>query len=319
MRHVLRSQQFDEELLLLLFERAADLQTNFDDPRRHRMMGQLLAGSMLFNVFYEPSTRTRMSFAAAAQHLGMQVVTTENAREFSSSAKGETLEDSIRVMCEYRPDVIVLRHHEDGAAERAAVVSGVPVINAGDGGGQHPTQALLDLYTIKHELERISNLHLLIGGDLARGRTARSLAYLISKFPGNRITFVSPRELSVGEDIKQHLSEHEVPYSETEELRDALPEADVVYWTRTQLERHKGQILDPFVLGVDELALMKQDTVLLHPLPRIGEITVEVDSDPRAAYFRQAGNGMFVRMALIEWVLELLAPGPTSDDSQERT
>ncbi len=306
-RHVLASQQFDPKLIQRLFVRAEELQRTLDDPRKHQKLGSLLAGRLMFTIFYEPSTRTRISFAAAGQHLGMQVIATENAREFSSAAKGETIEDTIRVLCQYRPDVIVLRHHETGAAERAAKVSTVPILNAGDGTGQHPTQALLDLYTIQREAGRLDNLKVVIGGDLAHGRTARSLVYLLAKFPSNEIIFTSPESLKMNRDIIRYLKRRGMSYSETADYQTSLKDADVVYWTRIQKERFEGAgTIEPFVIGAREMKLMKKDAVLLHPLPRVDEITSEVDSDPRAAYFRQAGNGMFIRMALIEWTLGLL-------------
>src|SRR4051812_47294546 len=184
LRHVLKSQQFDRPLLEELFRRADQLDKDHSKESS-------LSGKLLFNVFYEPSTRTRMSFAAAAARLGMQVVGTENAKEFSSAAKGETLEDSVRVFCAYQPEAIVLRHFETGAAEAAAKVSTVPIINAGDGAGQHPTQALLDVYTVYSELGGIDGKTILVGGDLAHGRTARSFVYLLAKFDDIRLIFVS--------------------------------------------------------------------------------------------------------------------------------
>lgn len=292
-------------MLERLFDRTDGMQQEFGSPELSRR----LAGRMLFNVFYEPSTRTRMSFSAAAQHLGMHVTTTENAREFSSMAKGESLEDTIRVLCACRPDVIVLRHYETGAAERAAAMSSVAIINAGDGQGQHPTQALLDLYTIRRERGAIDGSVVVIGGDLARGRTARSLAYLLGKFEGISIIFVSPRALRIGLDIKDYLARNNVPHREEEDLQAVLPQADAVYWTRTQRERPlAGELSDGdswgrYVIGPAEMERMKPDAVLLHPLPRNEEIATAVDGDPRAAYFRQAGNGMVIRMALLEWVL----------------
>jgi len=306
MRHVLNAQQFTPELLGIIFKRANELQLIVDDPRKHQKLGSLLAGGMLFNIFYEPSTRTRISFSAAGQHLGMQVVNTENAKEFSSAIKGETLEDTIRVLCQYRPSVIVLRHFETGAIERAAKVSTVPIINAGDGVGQHPTQALLDIYTIQKEAGRLKNLDIVIGGDLKHGRTARSLSYLIAKFPGNKITYVSPKELRIASDIKMYLKSHKVAFQETDLLIPALKTADVVYWTRVQKERATAESKISYIIGKKELAAMKPKAILLHPLPRITEISTEVDNDPRAAYFRQAGNGLFIRMALIEWALGYL-------------
>lgn len=308
MRHVLRSQQFDRPLLEQLFRRADWFHNKIRTLHGRRMLQEILRSRMLFTVFYEPSTRTRMSFAAAAQHLGMEVVTTENASEFSSAVKGESLEDTIRVLCEYHPDVIVIRHHETGAAERAARVSSRPIVNAGDGQGQHPTQALLDLYTIRQEIGRLDGLTVTIGGDLARGRTARSLAYLLTKFDKARLIFIAPPGLEMGDDIKEHLAEKGTPFIEESSLAVALPKSDVVYWTRIQKERaapgvdHEA-VARQFSIGSRELELMKPEAVLMHPLPRNAEIAAAVDSDPRAAYFRQAGNGMLIRMALLEWVI----------------
>ncbi|MBC7943619.1 aspartate carbamoyltransferase [Candidatus Saccharibacteria bacterium] len=303
MRHILESQQFDIQLIDKLFKRADEFRVLLD--RKDPSLSKVLDGEMMFTIFYEPSTRTRMSFSAAAQHLGMKVVTTENARDFSSAVKGETLEDSIRVMCQYQPSLIVLRHHEDGAANKAAGVSTVPIINAGDGTGQHPTQALLDLYTINKELGKLDGLNIVIGGDLAHGRTARSLAYLLAKYPKNKITFVAPEVLKIDDDIKSYLTRHKISFQETENIREALPRADVVYWTRVQKERFDStKLKGGFNIGVEEMKLLPKKSVLLHPLPRIDEISIEVDKDPRAAYFRQAGNGMFIRMALIEWALK---------------
>lgn len=309
MRHVLRAQQFDRPLLNDLFRRTDELKRTLNNPIKRRGLDERHRGRVLFNVFYEPSTRTRMSFAAAAQHLGIKVVTTENAREFSSAIKGETLEDTIRVLCEYYPDVIVLRHYETGAAEQAARVSTVPIINAGDGRGQHPTQALLDLYTIHQALGRIDDLTVVIGGDLANGRTARSLSYLLTKFDRIRIVFVAPEQLRMHDDIKTYLTEKGTEYREEENLERALGEADVVYWTRIQRERLDDpatfeRVHNRYMIGAVQLALMKPQAILMHPLPRTAEISCEVDQDPRAYYFRQAGNGMFIRMALLDWVIE---------------
>jgi len=309
MRHVLYSQQFDREILRQLFERADQFRRRIEEPSERAALTQLYRGKMLFSVFYEPSTRTRMSFSAAAEHLGMSVVTTENAREFSSALKGESLEDTIRVLCEYYPDAIALRHYENGAAERAAEVSTVPIINAGDGSGQHPTQALLDLYTIHQALGTIDGLTVTIGGDLSHGRTARSLAYLLAKFNGIQIRFVAPPELRMGTDIKEHLNEKGVPFKEEYALDDALSISDVVYWTRVQRERlapgtsQLGESAS-FVIGPEQMAQLKPNAILMHPLPRLDEIPTAVDADPRAWYFRQAGNGMLIRMSLLEWILE---------------
>ena len=305
MRHVLNSQRFNRELLQRLFTRANEFRERIGVPLERSALTQLHRGKMLFSVFYEPSTRTRMSFSAAAEYLGISVVTTENASEFSSAVKGESLEDTIRVLSEYYPDAIVLRHHESGAAERAAAVSGVPIINAGDGNGQHPTQALLDLYTIYESLGSIDGITITIGGDLANGRTVRSLAYLLAKFKNVYIIFVSPPNLAMGDDIKNYLNKKTDIYFEerTSLAGDALRWSEVVYWTRIQKERSTEKGPENFIIGPEEVSKMKSRAILMHPLPRLTEIPISVDSNPRAKYFKQAGNGMLIRMALLEWVM----------------
>lgn len=306
MTHILEAQQFDRPTLDYLFERTNALSGVFS--HRERSVLRRYTGRMLFNVFYEPSTRTRMSFASAAQHLGLHVVDTENARDFSSAIKGESLEDTIRVLCQYCPDMIVLRHFETGAAERAAQVSSVPIINAGDGRGQHPTQALLDLYTIQQAHGRVDGLTVLVGGDLANGRTVRSLVYLLTKYQHVKIVFVAPPQLRMGDDLKKYLTRKGVSFHEEADLAQVLPLADVVYWTRIQKERlvdvSYDEVSNYYRIGTPELALMKPTAIIMHPLPRVQEITTDVDRDPRALYFRQAGNGMFIRMAVIEALLE---------------
>ncbi len=250
-----------------------------------------------------------MSFGAAAKHLGLDVVNTENARDFSSAIKGETLEDTVRVLGEYHPDLIVLRHFETGAAERAAHVSAVPIVNAGDGRGQHPTQALLDLYTIQQAHGRLDGLTVVIGGDLANGRTVRSLAYLLAKYERVRLIFVAPSVLAIGDDMKAYLTRKHVSFSEELNLDRALQRADVVYWTRIQQERlapdvRYEDVVHQYTIGTPQLRQMKSSAILMHPLPRVNEISTEVDLDPRALYFHQAGNGMFLRMALMSAILE---------------
>jgi len=299
--HVVESQQFSRALLEELFTRADEIKR---EP--HRFIGRL-AGQVMAALFYEPSTRTRLSFEAAMLRLGGQTMGTDNAREFSSAAKGETLEDTIRIVSGYA-DVIVLRHKEEGAARRAAAVSTVPVINAGDGPGQHPTQALLDLYTVRAELGKVDGVRVAMVGDLANGRTVRSLTYLLSKFKDVKVWFVAPPEVAMREDLKAHLDEHHVPWLETEDLAGVLPEVDVVYMTRIQKERFTDLETYDKVRGVyridkDALARMRKYAVLMHPLPRVDEIAPDVDDDPRAAYFRQARNGLQVRMALLEKLL----------------
>ena len=301
LRNVIESQQFSRSLLEDLYARADEMKR---EP--HRFMGRL-AGQVMAALFYEPSTRTRLSFEAAMLRLGGQTMGTDNAREFSSAAKGETLEDTIRIVSGYA-DVIVLRHSEEGAARRAASVSTVPIVNAGDGPGQHPTQALLDLYTIRAELGRIDGVHVAMVGDLANGRTVRSLSYLLSKFKDIKLWFVAPPQVAMRDDLKSHLDEHHVPWVETQDLDAVLPEVDVVYMTRIQKERFTDPEAYNAVKGVyridgESLARMRKYAVLLHPLPRVDEIAPEVDADPRAAYFRQARNGLHIRMALLDRIL----------------
>jgi aspartate carbamoyltransferase catalytic subunit len=301
LRHVIESQQFSRALLEELFARADDMK-----GQPHHFSGRL-NGQVMAALFYEPSTRTRLSFEAAMLRLGGRTIGTDNAREFSSAAKGETLEDTMKIVSGYA-DVIVLRHNEEGAARRAAAVSSVPVINAGDGPGQHPTQALLDLYTIRDEIGHIDGIRIALVGDLANGRTVRSLTYLLSKFRDIRVCFVAPPQVGMRQDIKDHLDEHHVPWVETRDLNAVLPQVDVVYQTRIQKERFPDEASYLAVKGVyridgQTMALLRKDAIVMHPLPRVDEIAPEVDSDPRAAYFRQARNGLFIRMALLDKVL----------------
>jgi aspartate carbamoyltransferase catalytic subunit len=301
LKHVIESQQFSRSMLDELFALTEEIKS---EP--HRFSGRL-NGSVMAALFYEPSTRTRLSFEAAMLRLGGSTMGTDNAREFSSTAKGETLEDTIRIVSGYA-DVIVLRHNEEGAAKRAAGVSSVPIINAGDGPGQHPTQALLDLYTIQQELSRVDGIRIAMVGDLANGRTVRSLTYLLSKFKDIKIWFVAPPQVAMREDLKEHLTEHNIPWVETEDLDAVLPEVDVVYQTRIQKERFADPAAYLALKGIyridnRSLGLMRKYSIVMHPLPRVDEIAPEVDSDPRAAYFRQAHNGLHIRMALLNILL----------------
>ncbi len=315
LHHVIEAQQFDRPTLAELFTLTRQMEQVVErggsDAFRHRIMATL---------FYEPSTRTRFSFETAMHRLGGRVISTENAAEFSSVSKGETLEDTIRILNGYA-DLIVLRHYEVGAAQRAAAVSRVPVINAGDGPGQHPTQALLDLYTIEKEIGSIDGLRIAMVGDLANGRTVRSLAYLLGKFRDVHIWFVAPPPLRMKDDILTYLAEHGVEYTEESSLEKVLPEVAVVYQTRIQKERFGDRIADYekcrglYVINAASLRLMKPHAIVMHPLPRVDEISMEVDQDPRAAYFRQAQNGLYVRMALLARVMERPAspPAPRPD------
>ena len=299
LRHVVESQQFTLPLLMELFARTKGME-------RVAARGGTLdyQNRIMATMFYEPSTRTRFSFEAAMHRLGGRVLSSEHARAFSSEIDGEQVEDSIRIIGSYA-DVIVIRHHEEGGAKRAALVSPVPVINAGDGnGGQHPTQALLDLYTIYRE-RPLTGLNIAFIGDLDRGRTARSLAYLLAKFERVKIQFVAPPELQMREDILQHLDRHGVCYELTSDIAKAVSEADVVYQTRIQPGRvADAAALRRFAIDSSVLQRMKHDAMILHPLPRTVELDKTVDDDPRALYFRQATNGLYVRMALLTMVLD---------------
>lgn len=258
-------------------------------------------GRTLATLFYEPSTRTRLSFEAAMCRLGGNVITTENAAAFSSAIKGESLEDTIRIVSSYA-DVIVLRHPEKGSAERAAAVSKVPLINAGDGDGEHPTQALLDIYTVQRECGRVDGLHFAFVGDLRYGRTVHSLIRLLGLYENVKITLVSPGTLSLPQDVLKFIKEPVV----TESLHEALAaKPDVVYLTRIQAERHPVMAapLKEYTITRQEMGILHDKAILMHPLPRVSEIHQEVDSDPRAAYFRQAENGYWMRAGILTHLL----------------
>lgn len=270
-----------------------------------------LEDKRMITFFYEPSTRTRASFEMAMKFLGGEVsFSTENARIFSSVAKGETLEDTIRVLNGYSPDVIVLRSDEKGMAKRAADISDAPIINAGDGIGEHPTQALLDIYTIQREVGRVDDISIVMIGDLKRSRTVHSLTRLLAKFKNVKMYFVSPEELRMDDDIKEHLRKRNVLFEEIDDLLSASSDvynANVFYQTRIQKERGS----DPntfnqklFSINKETLSSIRIDATIMHPLPRNEEISPEADRDSRAAYFRQSENGLYVRMALLKLILE---------------
>ncbi len=303
MEHFIESQQLTPELIFNIFSRA-------DEFRKDRIHEPVLRGKVLATLFYEPSTRTRLSFETAMLRLGGSVVTTENAKEFSSAVKGETLQDSIRVVSNYA-DCIVMRHYEEGMAKIASEISKVPVINAGDGKGQHPTQALLDLYTIWRESGKLENLKIAIVGDLASGRTARSLCYLLGKFPGNEIIFLAPEHLRMKQDIKEYLSRHGVAYREEKNLDEVLPQVDIVYMTRIQKERitldEYNHARGKYIINQGNFHLLKKSARILHPLPKIDEIVLPIEieeTDERVAYFRQAENGLYIRMALLVHLMQ---------------
>jgi len=264
----------------------------------------LLHGKILASLFYEPSTRTRLSFETAMQRLGGQVVTADGL-QFSSLYKGESVEDTIKVVNQYA-DIIAMRHPEQGSADRAASVSAIPFINAGDGPGQHPTQALLDLYTIEKERGKIDGIHITMVGDLKFGRTVHSLSFLLGLYKDIRFTLVSPAELTMPEKVTSFYREKKIAYTETENLEDGL-DADVVYMTRVQKERFEDaaqyeRLKLKYILTAQQLK--GRSVTVLHPLPRVGEIALDVDPLPTAAYFRQVRNGVVLRMALLAMLLK---------------
>lgn len=300
MQHCLAAGQFTPELLTDLIKRAEEFRALLGSREGRLELAGMYPDKVVATLFYEPSTRTRLSHEAAAQRLGMGIVSTENAMEFSSAIKGETIEDTVRVIGGYA-DAIVIRHKETGIVDKAAAASPVPIINAGDGTGEHPTQALLDVYTIWREMGTLEGLHVVMGGDLAHGRTVRSLTQVMSLYTGTKITFVSTPQLQIGDDIKALLKKRGVEHTETDDVHEAAKLADVVYWTRLQKERLKDTSLESgFVIDEKILKAMKKKSVVMHPLPRVAEITTGVDADPRAAYFRQTHNGMYIRMALLD-------------------
>lgn len=309
MKHLISAEQFTRDNLSYFFEKADEFkQIDHGTNEERRKLASRHFGKQIISLFYEPSTRTRLSFEAAAAKLGVIPISTENARDFSSAAKGETIEDTIRVLNEYHVDGLVMRHHETGAARRASAVAAdhMAIINAGDGKGEHPSQALLDAYTIQEHFKRLSDLNVVMGGDLRQGRTVRSLSRVLNLYPDNHLTFVSMPGFEMGNDIKQLLDDGGTAYTEMDDTHGAVRDADVVYWTRLQRERLEGggsQQVEELVLDTSVLQEMKQDAIIVHPLPRVGEITTDVDSDPRAHYFRQAGNGLYVRAALLDYFL----------------
>lgn len=303
-QHVLESQQFTLPFLRELFQTADQMEKIVARGGTQDYNSKIMAC-----LFYEPSTRTRLSFETAMLRLGGKVISTEHAQEFSSAASGESLEDTVRVLNHF-VDVIVVRHNEVGGANRAAAVSRVPIVNAGDGkGGQHPTQALLDVYTIYREIKSIDGLNIALVGDLERGRTARSLTYLLGKFDRVKLYFVAPDELQMQPDLLNYLEEHSVWYRKETDLRNIISDVDVVYQTRIEKERlgkraaKYDRIMEHFFVDPAMVGRMKKHSIVLHPLPRLHEISTEVDADSRAGYFRQAQYGIYVRMALLSMLL----------------
>jgi aspartate carbamoyltransferase len=290
----------------------SDLEYIFSVAHEMRVMVErigtfdLLKGKILANLFYEPSTRTFSSFMAAMQRLGGAVIPISEVR-YSSVAKGESLPDTARTLACYA-DVIVIRHPEVGSAALAAQFAGKPVINAGDGVGEHPTQALLDVFTIREELGHLDNLTVTLLGDLKYGRTVHSLARLLTRFDNVKLHYVSPKILRMPRDVIEEVKEKGLPQKEHLTLDGVLPETDVLYVTRVQRERFDNpkeyeKVKDAYVVTAETLEKAKQKMIVMHPLPRVNEISMEVDKDQRAAYFRQMEYGLYVRMALLAMVL----------------
>ena len=297
MKHLINPLDFSveetEELLLLAEDIAKD---------RSRY-SEICHGKKLATLFYEPSTRTRLSFEAAMLNLGGNVLGFASGGD-SSASKGESVADTIRVVSCYA-DIVAMRHPTEGAALVAATHASVPVINAGDGGHQHPTQTLTDLLTIHSLKGHLDNLTIGLCGDLKFGRTVHSLISALVRYPGIKFVLISPEELKVPSYIrKEVLQKNGIEFKETEDLESVMPELDILYMTRVQRERFFNEedyirLKDKYILDMNKMALAREDMLVLHPLPRVNEISVEVDNDPRAVYFKQAQFGVYVRMALI--------------------
>ena len=306
MRHLLNPLDFSVEEI----DRILDLADRIEKDRA--AYAHVCDGKKLATLFYEPSTRTRLSFESAMLNLGGQILGFQSA-DASSAAKGESVADTIRVVSCYA-DIIAMRHPKEGAPLVASQYATVPVINAGDGGHQHPTQTLTDLLTIRALKGRLGNMTVGLCGDLKFGRTVHSLINALVRYPGIRFVLISPPELRVPSYIREDvLAKNGVPFEEVDSLDDALGSLDILYMTRVQKERFFNEDdyirqKDSYILTEDRMKLAKEDMYILHPLPRVNEISVEVDKDPRAAYFRQVMYGVYVRMALIMTLLEVKDP-----------
>ena len=303
MKHLMSPLDLSVEELDKLLDLANDIEKN---PEKY---AHVCEGKRLATLFYEPSTRTRLSFEAAMMNLGGKVMGFSEASS-SSAAKGESVADTIRVISCYA-DIAAMRHPKEGAPLVASMASSIPVINAGDGGHQHPTQTLTDLLTIRSLKGRLNNLTIGLCGDLKFGRTVHSLIEALVRYTGIKFVLISPEELRVPSYIREDVLErNHVEYQEVERLEDALPELDLLYMTRVQKERFFNEedyvrMKDFYILDAVKMQLAGPDMLVLHPLPRVNEIAVEVDNDPRAAYFKQAQYGVYVRMALILTLLEV--------------
>ena len=305
MRHLLNPLDFSVDEIDQLLDLASDIERH-PDKYAHVCDGKKLA-----TLFYEPSTRTRLSFESAMLNLGGSVLGFQSA-DASSAAKGESVADTIRVISCYA-DIAAMRHPKEGAPLVASQFSGIPVINAGDGGHQHPTQTLTDLLTIRSLKGRLTDMTVGLCGDLKFGRTVHSLIHALARYTGIRLILISPPELRVPSYIREDvLKEKMIPFDEVDNLDEALPKLDILYMTRVQKERFFNEedyirLKDSYILTAEKMKLAREDMFILHPLPRVNEISVEVDKDPRAAYFRQVMYGVYVRMALIMTLLEVKA------------
>lgn len=302
MRHLMNPLDFTVEELDRLFDLANDIEN--DMPK----YAHACAGKKLATCFYEPSTRTRLSFEAAMLNLGGSVLGFSDANS-SSAAKGESVSDTIRIISCYA-DICAMRHPKEGAPMVAAEKSGIPVINAGDGGHQHPTQTLTDLLTIRSLRGHLDHLTIGLCGDLKFGRTVHSLINALSRYEGMRFIFISPDELRIPDYITEMLRAKNIPYEEVIRLEDKMPELDILYMTRVQKERFFNEedyirLKDFYILDRKKMQHAPQDMLVLHPLPRVNEISADVDDDPRAVYFKQAQYGVYVRMALILTLLQI--------------
>lgn len=306
MRHLLNPLDFSVEETDRLLDLAADIEQNL--PK----YSHVCDGRKLATLFYEPSTRTRLSFESAMLSLGGSVLGFSSANS-SSATKGESVSDTIRMISCYA-DIAAMRHPKEGAALVASNATKIPVINAGDGGHQHPTQTLMDLMTIRSLAGRLNNMTIGLCGDLKFGRTVHSLIDAMVRYPGIRFYLISPDELRIPGYIRQDVLEaNHIEYKEVNNLDEAMPELDILYMTRVQKERFFNEedyirLKDCYILDRKKMKLAKENMFVLHPLPRVNEISTEVDDDPRAAYFRQAQYGVYVRMALIMTLLEVEKP-----------
>ena len=303
LRHVMSPLDLSVEELDHIMELAADMEKN---PEKY---AHVCDGMKLATLFYEPSTRTRLSFETAMLNMGGNVIGFHSGNT-SSATKGESVADTIRVVSCFA-DICAMRHPKEGAPMVAASKSSIPVINAGDGGHQHPTQTLADLMTIRQTKGRLSNMTVGICGDLKFGRTVHSLISELVRYPGIRFVLISPEELKLPSYVKEeHLDPNHIEYKEVIRLEDALPDLDILYMTRVQKERFFNEddyirMKDFYILNEEKMKLAPEDMYVLHPLPRVNEISVDVDNDPRAAYFKQVYWGMYMRMALMFTLLEL--------------